>query len=157
MCPIVFRGHQSHLKVTWAKRTTTLTRIMRSRTVTPVWLHRRLRNNAHSSKGHRRGGSIFSVISQISRSSGPKSGWFASDLSIDDYKSNSRMAIKWHTWFLWIWEMFSIVSRWHLSNVNVTRVEKPTISCIWIRFEQDYRAGSAFKSPRFALLYKQVR
>ena len=56
-------------------------RIERFRTVTPVWIHRWLRNDAQCLGWHRRGTFFFKVIRQISRSHRPKNWRFCSDLS----------------------------------------------------------------------------
>ena len=45
-CPIVFQGHTSNCKVTRLKKSSILTRIERFRTVTPVWIHQWLWNDA---------------------------------------------------------------------------------------------------------------
>ena len=47
-CPIVFQGHQSNFKVTRDKKLPNLTLIERFRTVTQVWLHRWIWNDAKS-------------------------------------------------------------------------------------------------------------
>ena len=50
-----------------------LTQIERFRTITPVWIHQWLQNDAQSLKYHRRGALLFfKVICQISRSHGSK-------------------------------------------------------------------------------------
>ena len=49
-CPIVFQGHPSNFKVTWLKKLSNLTQFGRFRTVTQVWNHRWLRNDAQSLK-----------------------------------------------------------------------------------------------------------
>ena len=49
-CPIVFQGHPSNFKVTQLKKSSILTQIGRFRTVSPVWNHRWLRNDAQSLK-----------------------------------------------------------------------------------------------------------
>ena len=46
MCPIVFQCHLSNFKVTWDRKSPILTRIVRFQTVTPVWIHRWLWNDA---------------------------------------------------------------------------------------------------------------
>ena len=59
------------------KKMPILTRIERFRTVTSVWIHRWLWNDAQSLKQHRRGALLFfKVICQISRSHGIKNHWF---------------------------------------------------------------------------------
>ena len=71
-CPIVSQGYLSNFKVTGAGKSTILIPIEHFRTVTRVWMHRWLRNNAQSLKWHRRGALLFfEVICQISRSHRP--------------------------------------------------------------------------------------
>ena len=72
-CPIVFQGHPSNFKVTRLQNSSNLTQIGRFRTVTPVWIHRWLWNDAQSLKQPRGDALLFSkVIHQISRSHGTK-------------------------------------------------------------------------------------
>ena len=47
-CPFVFQGHPSTFKVTREKKLPTLTRIGCLRTVTPVWIHRWIWNDAQT-------------------------------------------------------------------------------------------------------------
>ena len=49
-CPIVFQGHPSNFKVTRLYKSSNLTQIGRFRTVTQVWNHRWIRNDAQSLK-----------------------------------------------------------------------------------------------------------
>ena len=58
---MVFQGHMSNCKVTRLKKSSILTKIKRFRTVTPVWIHQWLRNDAKSFKWHRRGALLSSV------------------------------------------------------------------------------------------------
>ena len=79
-----------------------LTPIERFRTVTPVWIHRQLQNDAQSLKGHRRGALLFfELICQILRSQGQKNADLAPIWAFLDDNSNlnSKMAIKWHIAF----------------------------------------------------------
>ena len=99
-CPIVFQGHPSNFKVTRLKKSSILTQIGRFRTVTLVWIHWWLWNDALSFKQHRRGAlSFFKVIRQISRSHGTKNCWFWPELSFLECNSslNSLMDLKWCT------------------------------------------------------------
>ena len=74
-CPIVFQGHLSNFKVTQDNKSPIVTRFKRFQTVTLVWIHRWLWNDAQGLKQHGRGALlIFKVIHQISRSHGTKSG-----------------------------------------------------------------------------------
>ena len=54
-CPIVFQGHPSNFKVTRDNKSPILTRIECFWTVTLVWIHRWLWNDAQSLKQHRIG------------------------------------------------------------------------------------------------------
>ena len=49
-CPIVFQGHSSNCKVTRLKKSSILTQIGCFRTVTHIWIHQWLRNDAQSLK-----------------------------------------------------------------------------------------------------------
>ena len=70
-CPIVFQGHPSNFKVTRLYKSSNFTQIGRFRTVTQVWNHRWLRNDAQSLEWHRKGALLFfKVIRQIARSHG---------------------------------------------------------------------------------------
>ena len=81
--PIVFQGHPSNFMVTRVNKSPILTRIVRFRTVTLVWIHRWLWNEAHSLKQHRRGVLLFfEVIHQISRSHGTKNRRFWPEMSV---------------------------------------------------------------------------
>ena len=59
-CPIVFQGYPSNFKVTRLKKSSFFTQIGRFRTVTLVWIHQWLWNDAQSLKQHRRGAYCFS-------------------------------------------------------------------------------------------------
>ena len=59
-----------------------LTQIERFRTVTPVWIHWWLWNDAQSLKQHRRGALSFFEVRQISRSHGTKNCRFWPELSV---------------------------------------------------------------------------
>ena len=80
-CPIVLQGHPSNFKVTQLEKSSNLTQIGGFRTVTPVWIHRWLRNVAQSLKQQRRDALLFSrVIHQISH--GTKHHWFWPKLGV---------------------------------------------------------------------------
>ena len=65
-CPIVFQGHTSSCKVTRLKKSSILTQIRTFWTVTPIWIHQWLRNDAQSLKWQRRGALlVFKVIHQV--------------------------------------------------------------------------------------------
>ena len=82
-CPIVFEGHPLNFKVTRLKKSSILSKIVRFRTVTPVWIHWWLWNDAQSLKQQRRGALLFfKVIRQISRSHGTKNCQFWPKLSV---------------------------------------------------------------------------
>ena len=72
-CPIVFQYRPSNFKATRDNKSPILTPIERFRTVTLVWIHRWLWNDAQSLKQQRRGALLFvEVIHHISRSYGTK-------------------------------------------------------------------------------------
>ena len=67
----------SNCKVTRLKKLSIFTQIGGFGTVTPVWIHQWLRNDAQSLKWHRRGALLFfKVIRQIARSHGSKNRRF---------------------------------------------------------------------------------
>ena len=71
--PYFFHGHPSNFLVTQIEKSQILTQIDCFRTVTWVWIHRYLWNNAQSLKWDRRDALLlFKVIRQISRSQGLK-------------------------------------------------------------------------------------
>ena len=73
---VKFQGHT-------AKKMSILTQIRRFRTVTLVWIHEWLWNDAQSLKQHRRGALLFfKVIHRISRSHGTKNCRFRPELSV---------------------------------------------------------------------------
>ena len=84
-----------------AKVTEVKTQLSRFWTVTPVWIHGWLWNDAQSLKQHRRCALLFfKVIRQISRSHGTKkSSIFYPNLAFPGCNSilNSQMAMKWCT------------------------------------------------------------
>ena len=81
-CPIIFQGHPSIFKVTWDKKSSMLTGTESFQTVTPVWIHWWIWNDAQSLMWYRRGDLlIFGVIHQISRTHGLTNRWFESNLS----------------------------------------------------------------------------
>ena len=84
-CPIFFRSSPKFKGHTGPK-TTILTQIEHFWTVTPVWINRRVWNDAQRLKRHARGSLLFSrAICQILRLHWPKNEWFfgcGSDLSI---------------------------------------------------------------------------
>ena len=72
------QGHNSKFKVTEV-----ITQFSRFRTVTPVWIHQWLRNDAQSLKWHIRGALLFfKAIRQIPRSHGTTNRWFWPQLSV---------------------------------------------------------------------------
>ena len=72
-CPINFQGHPLNFKVTRDKKWSILNRIKRFRTVTPVWSHAWLWNDAQSIMWYRRCALLFfNVIRRILRSRGTK-------------------------------------------------------------------------------------
>ena len=82
-CPFVFAGHPSNFKFTRLNFFSIFTQIGLFRTVTPVWIHQWLWNDAQSLMLLRRGALLFSkVIRHISRSHGTKYYQFRPELSI---------------------------------------------------------------------------
>ena len=82
-CPIVIQGHPSNLKVTRDNKSPILTRMEGFRTVTLVWIHRWLWNDAQSLKQHRRGALLFfKVTQQMLRSHGAKKCPFWPELCV---------------------------------------------------------------------------
>ena len=61
-CPVVFQGHVSNLNVTRDKKLPILSRTERLQTVTPVWIHQWLWNDAQSLEEQRRG--AISIVFQ---------------------------------------------------------------------------------------------
>ena len=97
-CPMVFQGHSSNFKVTWLIKSSNLTQIGRFRTLSQVWIHQWLRNDAQSLKLHWSGAPfVFKVIYQISRSYGSKILEYDPNWAFSDSKSsfNTPMAPKW--------------------------------------------------------------
>ena len=77
---VICQISRSHVRV---KKSSILTQIGRFQTVTPVWIHWLLWNDAQSLKQHRRGALLFfKVIRQISRSRGQKNRGFWPELSV---------------------------------------------------------------------------
>ena len=71
------------------------------RTLTAVWIHRGLQNDAENLKGHRRGAlSIFEIIFMATFKIAQTEKWLIWLIWVFLYNNsnfNSRMAIKWHT------------------------------------------------------------
>ena len=67
-CPVVFQGHPSNCEVTQIKKSSIFTQIRCFQTVTPVWIHWWIWNDAQSLMWNRRGTLLlFEVIHQISK------------------------------------------------------------------------------------------
>ena len=80
--PYCFQGHPSNFKVTWLKKLSILTQIGHFWTVTQVWIHWWIWNDAQSLMKYRRCALLFwGVIHQISRSHRLKNRRFESNLS----------------------------------------------------------------------------
>ena len=132
---IKFQGHT-------AQKSSILTKIGRFRTVTPVWIHWWLWNDAQSLKQHR-GGAIllFKVIHRISRSHGSKNrpNWAFPDCNSS---LNSPMDLKWCTKLNVVKKRCPIVFQGHISNFKVTQDKKSpiltrierfrTVTSVWI-------------------------
>ena len=128
--PYFFHDHLSNFKVTRDKKSSLLTQIERFLTVTPVWIHWWLWNDAQSLKQHRRGALLFfKVIRRISRSHGTKIADFDPNWAFPDCNSslNSPMALKWWTKLSIVWKRCPIVFQCHPSNFKITRDKKSPI------------------------------
>ena len=91
---IKFQGHMAK------KKSSILTQVGRFRTVTPVWIHQWLWNDAQSLKQHRRGALFFSRSSiKFQCHRGQKIADFDPNWAFPDRDSsmNSPMAMKWCT------------------------------------------------------------
>ena len=78
---LFFQGHLSNLKVTQDKKSPILTQIEQFWTVTPVWIHQWIWNDAQCLTQYSRGVLLFSkIIHQISRSHELTNWWFQSNL-----------------------------------------------------------------------------
>ena len=60
--PYCFEGHPLNFKVTRLKKSSILAKIGRFWTVTPIWIHLWLWNDAQSLKQHRRGALLLSKV-----------------------------------------------------------------------------------------------
>ena len=81
--PIVFKVIRQISRTHGIKKTPNMIRIKRFCTVTLVWIHRWLWNDAQSSKPHRRGALLFfKVIHRLSRSNGTTNRRFWPELSV---------------------------------------------------------------------------
>ena len=126
-CPIVFQGYPSNFKVTRDKTLPILTRIERFRTVTPVWIHQWLWNDAQSLKQHWRSALLFSRSSvKFQDHTGQKIADFDPNWAVPDCNSslNSPMAFKWCTKLNVVYKGCPIVFQGHPSNFKVTRDKK---------------------------------
>ena len=84
-----FQGHQSNFKVTRDRKSPISTSIGRFRSVTPVWIHRWLWNDAQCLMWYRRVLLLFfKVIHQISRSRGQQNAKFDPNWACPDRHSN---------------------------------------------------------------------
>ena len=94
--PYCFKGHPSNFKVK-GQKSLILTRIGRFQTVTLVWIHRWLWNDAHCLMLYRRGALLFfTVIHQISRSQGKKKM-----LILTQIVRFQTVTPVWIQWWLW--------------------------------------------------------
>ena len=99
-CPIVCQGHPSNFMVTQLKKNSIFTQIGRFWTVTPVWIHQWLWNDAQSLNPHRIGALLFfKVVCQTSISHRTKIAVFDPNWAFLDCNSslNSPMDLKWCT------------------------------------------------------------
>ena len=150
--PYCFQGHTSNCKATRLYKSSILTQIGRFRTVSPVWNHRWVRNDAQSFKYHKRGGLLFfKFIRQIASSHGSTIIEFDLVWAFPDCHSslNSLMDLKWYTNLDVVYKTRLIIFRGHPSNFKLTRAK-------YRRFESNLskitRPVAAIKSLRFALL-----
>ena len=114
---------------TWQK-SPILTRIERFRTVTPVWIHWWLWNDAESLKQHRRCPYCFSrSCVKFQGHTGQKITDFDLNWAFPDCNSilNPPMAFKWCTKLNIAYKRCPIVFQGHPSNFKVTRDEKMQI------------------------------
>ena len=98
--PYFSQGHLSNFKVTRLKKSSILTQIGCFWTVTPVWFHQRLQNDAQSLKQDRRDALLFlKAIHQSSRSRGTKYQQFDPNWAFPDCNPSltSLMDLKWST------------------------------------------------------------
>ena len=115
-----------------AKKSSILTQIGQFRTVTPVWIHPWLWNDAQSLKQHRRGAILFfKVICHILRSNRTKTRRFCPNLGV----SGLLLQLEYTNGFEMMHKAWSSIKdmpfcfQGHLSNFKVTRDKKSTI---WI-------------------------
>ena len=111
-----------------AKKLSILTQFGCFRTVTPVWIHQWLWNDAQSLKQHRGGALLFCQghPSIFFRSFGTKNADFYPNCSFPECNSslNIPMALKCCTKFNAVRKRCPIVFQGHLSNFKVTRGKK---------------------------------
>ena len=125
---IVFWGHLSNFKVTWAEKLTILTQIECFWTVIPVWIHRWFWNNAQNLNWHRRSVLwFFKVICLISMSHGQKIANFDPNCFRTVTLVDSPMALKCCTKLEVAQKTCPIVFQGHLWNFKVTQGEELTI------------------------------
>ena len=131
-----------------------MTQIERFRTLTPVLIHRWLRNNAQCLEWHKRGALLFSDVNhQISSLHGRKIDDLNPNWAFPDYNSslNSQMATEWYTKLEVAKKgallFFKVICQIWL---QVTGAEK---SMAWLGFEhfRMTRLVAAIKSIGFAL------
>ena len=123
--PILCQGHPSNFKVTRAENSTILTLIEHFRTLTPVSIHKWLRNDVKTWSGIKEVPHFFQVICPISRSQWPKNRCLAPIWAFpyDNSNLNPQMAMNQHIHFK-SKEEVPYFFRGHLSNFKVTRAEK---------------------------------
>ena len=138
--PYGFEGHQPNFKVTWDKKLRISTRIERFRTVTPVWIHPWVWNDAQSWKEHRRGALWFWRSSaKFQGHMGQKIADFDPNWAFPDSNSslNSPMGLKWCTKLNVVLFIDVIHQIWRLRGTKksqiLTRIERLwTVTQVWL-------------------------
>ena len=126
-----FQDHPSNFKVTRLKQLSILTQIGSLGTVTPVWIHQWLWNDAQIMKQHKRCALLFFKVNhRFSQSHGTKKITnFDPNCAFPDCNSslNVPMALKCYIKLNVVKKRCPIVFQGHPSNFNVTRYKKSPI------------------------------
>ena len=150
-CPNVFEGHLWNFKDTGRKKSLILTLFERFRTVTQIWIHWWLRNDAWNWKRHRRGVLLFfNVICLISWSWETTKCQFST--RFEHFRTVSPSQMHWWLWnntqswkghgrrSLLFFKAIGPISRSHRPNLVTRPVAaiKPLKSCL-VRFSSTIR------------------